>query len=84
VTRKRHWYGILGSYKGSQAIIQVHRRPYGESRSTLPEPIVRAAAAEYNRQGFDQSYETLQRRGGLSDTEIIALLADALGLEVPE
>jgi hypothetical protein len=81
---KRRWYGILGSYEGKQARIQLHRRDYGKSSDTLPEPIVRAAAAEYNRQGFSQSFERLQERGGLSDTEIIALLADALGIEVPE
>lgn len=45
---------------------------------SLPDELVRLASEEYNRQGFDQSHERLCERGGLSDVEIITLLADAL------
>lgn len=63
-----------------RAPIQVHRWRRDE-KPTLPDELVRLASEEYNRQGFGQSHEVLCERGGLSDVEIICLLADALEAE---
>lgn len=61
----------------TRAPIQVHRWKR-DDKPSLPDELVRLASAEYNRQGFGQSHELLCERGGLSDLEIITLLADAL------
>jgi len=42
----------------------------------LPEPILRLAQAEYDRQYPGQPYERMQERSGLSILEVVALLAD--------
>jgi hypothetical protein len=86
---ERRWYGMLSSFKGPTARVQIESplvERYGQRSTTLPEPIVRMAADEYNRH-YDQSYERLQERGGLGVLEIVALLADRcerLGGAVPD
>ena len=75
------WYGFLGSWSGSKGRAQIEDRLFRErdTRSTqLPEPILRLAQDEYDRQFPGQPYERMQQRGGLGVLEIIALLADSL------
>lgn len=75
--RDARWYGTMVCERGTpRSPIQVHR--WRDQKPTLPEELVRLASAEYVRQGFGQSHERLCERGGLSDIEIICLLADAL------
>ena len=76
--RESRWYMGQVCVRGEpRAPIQVHR--WGRDQNpTLPDELVRLASAEYNRQGFGQSHKVLCERGGLSDIEIICLLADAL------
>ncbi len=45
----------------------------------LPEAILRRAHEEYAKH-HDQTFERIQERGGFGLTEIIELLADALGI----
>lgn len=78
--RDARWYmsSVCVERKGQKrAPIQAHRWKR-DVNPTLPDELVRLASAEYNRQGFGQSHERLCERGGLSDVEIITLLADAL------
>ncbi len=69
----RRWYGSLGSWSGPMCPVLGDDQMY-----RLPEAIVRRASAEYNAQGYGQSHERLMGFGGLSLSEIVALLADAL------
>lgn len=81
--RGARWYmtQVCDETKGqSRAPIQVHRWRR-DQKPTLPDELVRLATTEYNRQGYGQSHERLCERGGLSDIEIICLLADALEYE---
>ncbi len=79
MSRDARWYtGHVCDESGEKrAPIQVHRWRR-DQKPTLPDELVRLATAEYNRQGFGQSHERLCERRGLSDIEIITLLADAL------
>lgn len=75
------WYGQLGSWKGPVGVVQVESRVRDlqrrGSRLTLPEPVLRLAHAEYERQyGPGQDYERMQERAGLGLLEVVALLAD--------
>jgi hypothetical protein len=76
---RSRWYGSTVSkpHGEKRAPIQIHRWRRDEY-PTLPDELVRLASDEYNRQGFGQTHERLCERGGLSDIEIICLLADAL------
>lgn len=80
---RRRWYGDLMSWKGPVGRVQVESlvRSVGRTSNvalTLPEPILRLAQDEYDRQFPGQPYERMQERGGLGVLEIIGLLADSL------
>jgi hypothetical protein len=67
----------LMRWTGPKGIAQVGLLRKKE-RIELPEPVLRLAQAEYDRQFPGQPYERMQERGGLGVLEIIGLLADAL------
>jgi hypothetical protein len=50
---------------------------------TLPRELVKIAADEYNAQGYSQSFDRLNERGGLGVLEIVRLLADAYNRAKP-
>lgn len=78
---KKHPRWAMGwtSWKGPTGVAQTSniRRNHPES-IRLPEPILRLAQEEYDRQFPGQPYERMQERGGLSVTEIITFLADLI------
>lgn len=85
------WYGAdlarTGSGRkvpdGERGAVQTtigFRRHYGwpEGKTfTLPLELLRIAGDEYEAQGYSQTFERLQERGGFGILELIALLADA-------
>lgn len=77
---KRRWYGNLTRWTGPAGKVQVgaELRSYPPKPLRLPEPVLRLAQDEYDRQFPGQPYERMQERGGLGVLEIIGLLADSL------
>jgi hypothetical protein len=76
------WAGDLTRYTGSRGKVQVDSlfrsyRNRGE-QFTLPEPVIRLAQDEYDRQYPGQPYERMQERGGLSLLEIVGFMADRI------
>lgn len=67
------WTGPVGKAQIEDRLTD--RRAPGRSL-TLPEPVLRLAQAEYDRQFPGQPYERMQERGGLGILEVVALLAD--------
>lgn len=82
---RRRWYGFLSDWKGERGPVQMgtalRRAARSDEPVTLPMPVLKMAADEYNAQGYGQSLERLNERGGLSLMEVIALLADAVDCE---
>lgn len=69
------------NYVGPRGKVQVEstlRRERREGGLTLPEPMLRLAQAEYDRQFPGQPYERMQERGGLSLLEVVGLLCDRI------
>ena len=73
------WYGHIYDHDGPMGIVQSRGEPI-----RLPEAILRRAHEEYANQHRTQTYERIQERGGFGLTEIIGLLADALGITEEE
>lgn len=80
--RRPRWYMGSSSWKGARGVAQVSLHLQRKDSIDLPEPILRLAQAEYDRQFPGQPYERMQQRGGLSLLEIINLLADSLERQI--
>ncbi len=81
------WYGGLMRWTGPKGVVQIESDvrtavlPRGGERFRLPEPVLRLAQEEYDRQHPGQPYERMQERGGLGLLEIVGLLADLIERE---
>lgn len=75
---KPRWYMGMSSWSGPKGKVQVGVKLRRAERLELPEPVLRLAQAEYDRQFPGQPYERMQERGGLGLMEVVSLLTDAL------
>ena len=74
------WYGHVYDHDGPMGVVQSQDSRYS---LTLPEAILRRAHEEYAKH-HNQTFERIQERGGFGLTEVIGLLADALGITEDE
>ena len=77
--RTRRWYGHVLDHDGPTGVVQTDTPTRQFPVLRLPEAILRRAHEEYAKH-HDQTFERIQERGGFGLTEIIELLADALGI----
>lgn len=80
--RRPRWFMGAGHWNGPKGVTQVPLALKRVESVTVPEPILRLASAEYDRQFSGQPYERIQERGGFSLMEVINLLADALERQI--
>ena len=73
------WFMHILDHDGPTGVVQRDTPIRQFPPMRLPEVILRRAHEEYAKH-HNQSFERIQERGGFGLTEVIGLLADALGI----